>query len=867
MNGENVTKLYQTTQRYGFADLGDESQFRSKIVDEGNRKKLYDALSAEGVQDLGTIEEFNDKLGFSTPAQSNISGGASDSTAGSQRFDTLGGENLSSFGITPETYPFKGNTFADAAKMAGEKFAADPERLKHSRKEGFWNTYLGDMIEEVGAGAAGMQKNALGLLSKAADAVSADGVGGVVSRTVAGPFLSLVLGASKNKLKNGADAMKDIEQKLDERADRYDGESFRDLYNKGDYYGMTGQIFLEASRSLPQSLAAAFTGGAGLVGIGLTAANEKYDELNANTNLNEVQKISSAVLSGTFEAASELLGSVPIGKWIKSVYKSAGKDVAKSQIQNGISSWMQKQFKTHGVLLAPFAEGVEEVSSQIATNAVDKALGVSPDIDILDGAFESFVYGSAGGAQFSAAAVPGILHNANERRKVKNKYKEALESVHSAFPEEAESVLPEMNRIVDYGSSEELNMFFNMLSRNDSGISEEQHDLLMKYTFARRRYSALQKGEADEVAQEQQRAAELVQENLNPDMNAIVYAKIGEQESPVQIVKGNIVKFEDGGINWEESSQEIVYIDENGETKIAPIRQVEDLTDVIPSDQAIQQAQTEVIEPIISRQTDDEIREYAPGEMATVQINGTMRLGQVNPSEDGNYIFTDNETKQEIPVRPSQIVNEDNLLGINQGDEVVYRDIKGEQRTGILEDAVNFRNQGEVIIDNERIPVANVLSLADQQAESSKLSQELQENAGVTSGRDSIVSTDETNTDEASESTGEQFMQNESVTAPLSEQIPIDEKGVMQFEQAPKEATIAALSEVYDESAELNDAIDATIANLQKEVEKARAPKPTGDIAKDYANKQASKDRIQELNRKIDYWNGVKTSIDRKSVV
>lgn len=113
---------------------------------------------------------------------------------------------------------------------------------------------------------------------------------------------------------------------------------------------------------------------------------------------------------------------------------------------------------------------------------------------------------------------------------------------------------------------------------------------------------------------------------------------------------------------------------------------------------------------------------------------------------------------------------------------------------------------------------------------------------------------------------GEQNEQN-ATTAPSEQNIlslndiPKDEKGNIQFESVSAENTIAALGEVYEPS-DVPGVVDATIANLQKQIEKASNYKPTGDITKDIANKQKSNQQAKDLNERLSYWEGVKSAID-----
>lgn len=81
-------------------------------------------------------------------------------------------------------------------------------------------------------------------------------------------------------------------------------------------------------------------------------------------------------------------------------------------------------------------KGVEEIASQVA-NITDWATGVRPDLNPMEGAFESFVYGAGGGAQFSAMSLPA--YGAKVANKVKTGYdfRKASKEFSSLFEDES----------------------------------------------------------------------------------------------------------------------------------------------------------------------------------------------------------------------------------------------------------------------------------------------------------------------------------------------------------------------------------------------------------------------------------------------
>jgi len=147
-----------------------------------------------------------------------------------------------------------------------------PKEEAQPREDGFWNTYLGDTIEKVGAGLQNFSANTYGLLDKGARKIN-DLVG-----DTSGAHTDAAGKAQPGFFGNVGKASKQGATDLRAKSDRYSGKKFTELW-EDDKAAAVGDVFLQASESLPQSLMAAFTGGAGLAAIGATAANEKYDTL------------------------------------------------------------------------------------------------------------------------------------------------------------------------------------------------------------------------------------------------------------------------------------------------------------------------------------------------------------------------------------------------------------------------------------------------------------------------------------------------------------------------------------------------------------------------------------------------------------
>lgn len=328
--------------------------------------------------------------------------------------------------------------------------SGEDERKNRGREKGFWNTYGGDTLEKLGAGTVNLQGNMYSAADKAYNFVLR-------------PWVNLFRDddGSDSWLKNQAGNSYAYSDELRKRSDRYNGENFIELWKNGDYTGAVGDIFLQASENLPRSLAVMLSGGAGLAVSGVSAAVNKYDELDEmpeSKDLPECQKIINAISTGMFEALFDKLATKSMESVLKSVYSKNGKEAGEKIVKEGFRGFLRDSYKKYGVLLEPVAEGIEETATQIAENATDYVTGVSKKFNLMDGSLESFVYGVAGKAQsLGGAAVPPLVKRKVEGRKANSGYRKSKEALSIAFPDYDINVFEErMSGMLPDGQMETL---------------------------------------------------------------------------------------------------------------------------------------------------------------------------------------------------------------------------------------------------------------------------------------------------------------------------------------------------------------------------------------------------------------------------
>lgn len=399
MEVNNTRKLYDALKSDGYTDLGDFSSFEGKLKDSGKREMLYDVLKKDGWQDLGDFSQFESKLGYAPINNENIkeTDYVSQSSVNPPSVSLRQEVDIPKSDQSEYVNPWDNSAdynFESLRKKGKIETATPPPPTEYEKDSSFMNTWAGDAIQKLNAGGADLGAGIFGVLDKAAKGLES-ATGGLIPR--GGAF------------KDISDRFKADAEFSRARSNRYNGKDFTDLWKEGNYMGAIGDIALQGVESLPMSIeamAATMAGApaAGLAGIGSIVASQKYDDLDQNNpNMGEFAKVSNAILTGTAESLSEMLGAGVSKAWMSTLFKTLGKEKAQEAIKRGIMGKMQEFYKKFGMFFEPVNEGIEEVSSTLAENITDKITGADPERDLTDGVLQSFVYGMGGGAYFTGA--------------------------------------------------------------------------------------------------------------------------------------------------------------------------------------------------------------------------------------------------------------------------------------------------------------------------------------------------------------------------------------------------------------------------------------------------------------------------------
>lgn len=391
----NVKHLYDAMISQGYTGLGDFSNFEGKMKDSGKRRMVYDYLIQDDYfSEIGDFSKFESALGYSPAERKDYVYQSSVNPAPialRQEVD-VPMKDQSEY-VNPWTNSPDYN-FESLRKKGKIETATPPPPTEYEKDSSLMNTWAGDAIQKLNAGGADLGAGIFGVLDKAAKGLES-ATGGLIPR--GGAF------------KDISDRFKADAEFSRARSNRYNGKDFTDLWKEGNYMGAIGDIALQGVESLPMSIgamAATMAGApaAGLAGIGSIVASQKYDDLDQNNpNMGEFAKVSNAILTGTAESLSEMLGAGVSKAWMSTLFKTLGKEKAQEAIKRGIMGKMQEFYKKFGMFFEPVNEGIEEVSSTLAENITDKITGADPERDLTDGVLQSFVYGMGGGAYFTGA--------------------------------------------------------------------------------------------------------------------------------------------------------------------------------------------------------------------------------------------------------------------------------------------------------------------------------------------------------------------------------------------------------------------------------------------------------------------------------
>lgn len=720
-------------------DLGDFNAFYSAISKLPDSEKQYVAPALGGKQPEQAPQEnilpdykAMDAARTMTPAETNqvLNQGVpgvtriGDTNISHLQTDMLmnekfgGGYKDTSAGRTEEITPV--GEMEAGVELVGAPFNPDEEEpYKKERPDGFFS-YIGDNINAVNTGASQAVAGLMGYGEEFYRNLEKVGIPGVSD--LFGTYADAWGGVKEYFKRDAAASMA--------RTSNYEGKDFTDLWKEGRYADSIAKLYTDATQSIPLSVASMGAVAAGRPDVSFSLmyasqAGNTMDELRDNTDMTDTQKQVNAHLIGAAEALSELFGDKVMVGWLGDVFKKGGERLLKSKIASGVRPMIHNLLKSNSLLIPPAIEGTEEFVNSLAQNVINYTTGKTNVYKPLEGTLEAFIQGFAGGSQFAAVGAGKMAYdqvveyvkgfeaktNFNHSRKEyerlmsENGYapadiQEIETQLIAATPEEAQKMIGQLVQNMDGAVIE--------LENGNYGLHEAFTQPLVDLYTSGKQLEHRSKKLQTKVQEFNQRAEQYVTDNLNPDMNALVFAEF--QGQPVRVVSG-VVQIKDKEIDTEVSTPEI-YIETQEGIRIIPPQLLDARKGlrITPAQQAVQEIAQQAAEPVVAQHENEEVRPYNEGEIVRAEIAGSPVLGTIVGKTEQGYTIRDAQGVM-IQIQPRQIINEDNLEGVDNESVVEYRDQSGAIRTGVVTDIYSERVQGYAYIDDQRIPFKDILGL------------------------------------------------------------------------------------------------------------------------------------------------------------
>ncbi|NDW19419.1 hypothetical protein D0T53_10935 [Dysgonomonas sp. 216] len=417
-----------------------------------------------------------------------------------------------------------------------------------------------------------------------------------------------------------------------------------------------------------------------------------------------------------------------LGRYIpepKPKNRTIRKIMERSGVQGAIGEMAEEEI---GMLLQPLADGTFDWSEFVNPRTQAVTAGTI--------AMMQLPYASIAAGGYAA----GKARNVKQKRSIRKGYDSNLTNMNNVFGNESPELIQTINNIIDSDNTggENINNLLEGIV-NDNELTDKEKDATFKYSLSYIAMGSLDKAKQEQVEEAIQEIPTIIEENANHEMGAVVSATIAGMDTPVQITGGNIVQNEDGTINREQSDQEIYYTDAEGKRQVTSINYVENITENVPTQDAIAQVTEQVAAPIIAQQQNEEVRPYQEGETVRFSpVGNTSLIGQIEGQDQatGNYLLSVETPNgiQQMQVQPRQIINEDNIEGVENGSPVIYTNQNGEQVQDVVATTPDLYAQGLIGFENgDVVKIDNVIGLAqvneqDNISNSQESTQETQQN-------------------------------------------------------------------------------------------------------------------------------------------
>jgi hypothetical protein len=469
----------------------------------------------------------------------------------------------------------------------------------------------------------------------------------------------------------------------------------------------------------------------GAVGMGVMTASSsgsamyearKYAEEN-KVDISESDILNAGVLAGGIELITE---AVPFGRYLSGAGKLSKKllerETVKAILDNPVARREANDFMQRAAKEIPglsvisrkelmkyggdvLAEGVSEFSAESLGAILPVLYANKEDYPTLVEILQNGAEGAKGGLFMGAFLEAGSSAVNNYAQNQRRKKQENIILADTENDGIVEILVENQNG-------------YSVLKGNGEVVDIPKESVRESHVVAWDKIKEYNHNSQNElIAQKRQEAEQIITNYVNPEMNSVVTAVVGGYDEPVQVVNGSIVRDDYGFINREASDQTVVILEGDGKRVPVSIKYVEELEDITPVNEAMELAARIMTEPLVATQENEGVREYESGETVRVSPDkgNTFLMGRIAGRDgEGNYLM-DTETPagiQQVTVEPRQIINEDNMRGVDNGSVVEYRNNKGEIVQGVVNDAHGYRQAGQMIIDDEVVNVSDIIGPA-----------------------------------------------------------------------------------------------------------------------------------------------------------
>ena len=354
----------------------------------------------------------------------------------------------------------------------------------------------------------------------------------------------------------------------------------------------------------------------------------------------------------------------------------------------------------------------------------------------------------------------------------------------------------------------------DILESLEIGGSMEEAQAKLDYLNAKAKRDGMMDNIKDQAREQINAANEQIALNVNKESGTIQHALVrdGGEGRSVFIVSGDVKLLDDGSIDLENSSHDIIVRDE----------QTGKLEMSTPDKLASAQVAQDVNE--FTQQVDNDIRERVAAE-ASNKINGTL------PMENGDVY---NIADEKGTPHQATVMN-------NNGDGSALVSIDGAE-------AVNMPTESiQAMADAYRIAQRAETKAQQEQAE-----------------REAFEEMDR----EASEQEAQAKAKEQEITQPATSSIPVDENGNRQYTQVDADTAWNGLMEQTEGDAEMAMIVaNAMKSKAEKTLEKVKKEEVAkGNTPEEMISAmKAHKEKVAKAQAEVDKWNDIATTPQRRA--